>query len=159
VKVLRVIYIQDWKNTLKNEAFMKNRTTMTSLTVITLFFLICSCVTKQTRTVDKNIEGKVTIDHGIYGLTYSVNDIGNTDESIFGRFKIIISGIENGDTLFVDSLRSDENGFYEYPLPSGSYKLCSGFMRCVIIDIGSEIKRCDYEFSVGPGWQCGEMCR
>lgn len=103
-----------------------------------------------------DVDSKVSISQGIYGLTYSVNDVGNTDAAIIENFKILIFTINDTATTLLDSIHSDNSGFYEYELEPGEYKLCSGFMRCATLTINNRLKRCDYEFSVGPGWTCGE---
>ncbi|AEI68721.1 putative lipoprotein [Corallococcus macrosporus] len=53
----------------------------------------------------------------------------------------------------VGSVTSNEEGFYEFALEPGDYRICTTFERCTDFTVGTgEAVRLDYEFSVGPGW-------
>ena len=123
------------------------------ITPLLILLALSSCEDHEESTkINKDIEDKISIKQGIYGLTYSVNDAGNTNEKIISDFRVIIK-----QGLDVDTVRSDWRGIYQTNLNPGEYEICTSFGRCTTISLGNEIMRCDYEFSVGPGWSCGEI--
>lgn len=119
-----------------------------------LGFSACAVDNQSPKTVDKNIESRITIPNGIYGLAYSVNDVGNADEEVIPGFKVKIKIINDTNEIPIDSITANEKGIFQKSLSRGMYKLCTDFGRCTTISIDSTLKRCDYESSVGPGWTC-----
>ena len=128
--------------------------------VLVFILLIISCGSENGGGIDRDIEKFVTIENGIYGQVTKVNDIGNNNPSYAEGFTINI--YKKDDELIksniVASATSTTFGFYEIELSGGSYNICSFFNRCNNLELGvDQSVRCDYEFSVGPGWDCGAV--
>jgi hypothetical protein len=101
--------------------------------------------------VDRNIEHLVTIASGIYGQTTETNDVGRPET----KYISMTLSVYGKDGALVASERSGRQGFYEFQLAAGAYRLCTSFRRCTdAVIAGNQKLRCDYD--VGADWLCGD---
>jgi hypothetical protein len=102
--------------------------------------------------VDRNVESKVTITTGVYGQTTEVDDVGTHPSPTYHTMQI---ELQHPDSAPVASATSGEQGFYELAAEPADYRICTTFGRCLAITVvAGQRLRCDYEFSIGPGWDC-----
>lgn len=96
--------------------------------------------------LDRNIESKVTIDHGIYGLLVKgcdasgCQDLPDTGE----RVTVYAPG---GDTAMA-AATSDADGVYQIAVPAGDYTLCTSSCTPVSVPQGARVR---YDWTSGPG--------
>lgn len=96
-----------------------------------------------------NLKSKATIKHGMYGAAYEMRSSDYSFQNIYQEFPIIISSRDYLDTIYTDN-----EGFFEAELPVGEYKFCSLGSRCLNWRIDTIKQRCDYEHSSTLGWNC-----
>ena len=96
--------------------------------------------------LDRNIEGKVTIGQGVYGLlVQGCDSSGCQDQPADGEHVTVYAA--SASTAFA-SADSDGDGVYQIELPGGDYTLCT--YACVPISVpGSATVR--YDWTSGPG--------
>lgn len=105
------------------------------------------------------IEDSVSIHQGIYGLTTAQDDVGYYDPvEVFPGFHVDVffdapSRDLDQEVMPLLSTESDYRGFYELPLQTGEYYVCTSFRRCTTVSIvDGKALRLDYMFDNGPGW-------
>ena len=101
--------------------------------------------------LDRNIEGKVTINQGVYGLLVQGCDAsGCADQPAGGQHVTVYAA--SASTAFA-SADSDGDGVYQIELPGGDYTLC--ITSCVPISVpGDTTVRYDWKSGPGGGmWQ------
>jgi hypothetical protein len=109
-------------------------------------------------TLDRHVEDLVSIQHGLYGQVTAVDDVGSPAPTYLPGFGVEAFAVPAGTTLGAPeaSTTSAARGFYELALPTGDHVVCSSYGRCVVVTLADgELRRLDYEFSVGPGWSAG----
>ena len=100
--------------------------------------------------IDRDVEKRLTIATGVYGQTTSQDDVGDHPVQ-YNRMDLSVFATD-GDTA-LETVPSDDVGFYEIPLPPGDYSICTSFQRCADFRVQSgQCVRLDYEYGVGPGW-------
>lgn len=126
-------------------------------TMAVLAIALTGCGGKSAKGIDRQVEELLTIRRGLYGQVTSLDDIGEHLPEYLQRFGIDVFQVPGGTELGspVAHTASAERGFYEIELPPSDYVVCSSFRRCVRVALGDELRRLDYEFSVGPGWSAG----
>ena len=108
--------------------------------------------------INRDVKDLLIITQGVYGQVTSQDDIGSNPVEYFPEFRIDIFDYEPSDNpndgaAIHLSAESDDRGFFEAQLKTGTYWICSFFRRCTTININeNKIIRMDYEFSAGPGW-------
>ena len=94
--------------------------------------------------VDRDIEGKVTIQQGVYGLLVT-NDLpaSNQDVTVFAV---------GAQSVFA-TMTSDHDGVYQIDLPDGEYTLCTSACTPISTPASDTVR---YDWTSGPGggsWQ------
>ena len=101
--------------------------------------------------VDRDIEGSITIEQGVYGLLISGCDTsGCLDKPAAGEHVMVYSP---GEDIVHATVTSDRGGVYQIDLEPGDYTLCT--YACTPITIVSS-DRVRYDWTSGPGggsWQ------
>jgi hypothetical protein len=101
--------------------------------------------------LDRNIENKVTIDQGVYGLLIEGCDTsGCQDQPAAGTEVLVYAAGQNGAAA---TTTSDTDGVYQIPLPPGDYMLCT--YNCTTITV-PDAARVRYDWTSGQGggdWQ------
>jgi hypothetical protein len=109
--------------------------------------------------VDTDIENRVTIDQGVYGLLLRGCDGGACRIQLGNGIGITVelpppAGSIHGASL--DATTSDDRGVYQFELPAGTYQLCT--TACTAIDIPEGRARYDWiSGDVGGEW-CEGPC-
>ncbi len=88
--------------------------------------------------LNDDIAGKVTIDHGVYGLLSS-GGVGAANQRVS-----VYAAISSG--AYATS-RSDDQGVYQITLPVGDYTICTS--GCITISTSDSTIR--YDWTDGPG--------
>jgi hypothetical protein len=91
-----------------------------------------------------DIEGKITIDQGVYGLLIA-DQVPATHQTV----TVYRAGAQNA----VATMTSDLDGVYQIDLPNGDYTLCTA--ACIPISTSNETL-VRYDWTNGPGggeWQ------
>jgi hypothetical protein len=101
--------------------------------------------------LDRNIEGKVTIQQGVYGqLVRGCDTSGCQDQADSDEHVVVYAASESSAFATADS---DGDGVYQIDLPPGDYTLCT--YSCTPINVpGQTVVR--YDWTSGPGgghWQ------
>jgi hypothetical protein len=89
--------------------------------------------------VDRNIEDKVTISQGVYGLLLA------SDQPVVNQEVTVFSA---GAQRTFATMTSDGDGVYQIDLPNGDYTLCTS--SCVTIETPSAAT-VRYDWTNGPG--------
>ena len=94
--------------------------------------------------VNHDIEDKVTIDQGVYGLLVA-NEIpaANQDVTVYAA----------GEATAFATMTSDGDGIYQIDLPNGDYTLCTASCTPISTPAAAKIR---YDWTNGPGgghWQ------
>ena len=117
--------------------------------------------TDNNSTINSDIEKYISVNQGVYGQTTSFNDVGsnNSIKYLPGFIVKVFKDTQPlADSTPIAQTQSDSVGFYEIPLDTGEYLLCTSFDRCVKVFIDTvKLLRCDYSFSIAPGWSCGGL--
>ena len=96
--------------------------------------------------VDRDIEGQITIDQGVYGLLISGCDTsGCVDKPAAGEQVMVYSP---GESQVHSTATSDRSGVYQINLEPGDYTLCT--YACTPITIYNA-DRVRYDWTSGPG--------
>jgi hypothetical protein len=106
---------------------------------VLLSLLVCGCG------LDRNIEGKVTIQQGIYGqLVEGCDTSGCEDQPASGESVTVYAA---SASYSYASATADGDGFYEIELPAGDYTVCT--YSCTQVSVPTGIVR--YDWTSGPG--------
>ncbi|MBV8761358.1 MAG: hypothetical protein JO257_28935 [Deltaproteobacteria bacterium] len=101
--------------------------------------------------LDRNIEGKVTIDQGVYGLlVHGCDSSGCQDQPAGGEHVTVYSASASSAYANADS---DSDGVYQINLPAGDYTLCTYSCTPISVPDASIVR---YDWTSGPGgghWQ------
>ena len=112
---------------------------------------LCACSGGGNETVDRNVEGRLTITQGVYGQTTSQDDVGDNPVQYYSMNLAIFPKGET--TNPINTVTSDAQGFYQLGLDPGAYSLCTSFNRCTNVELkAGECVRLDYSFSIALGW-------
>ena len=105
-----------------------------------LAVLVCGCG------LDRNIDGKVTIEQGVYGqLIEGCDSSGCQDQPAAGEHVVVYAASQS--TVFA-SADADGDGFYEIALPAGDYTLCTYSCTQITVPDQSVVR---YDWTSGPG--------
>lgn len=106
---------------------------------VLLSLLVCGCG------LDRDIEGKVTIQQGVYGqLVAKCGTSGCEDQPASGQHVTMYAASANGSYA---NATADGDGFYEIEVPAGDYTMCTS--SCTQITVPAGIVR--YDWVSGPG--------
>jgi hypothetical protein len=139
--------------------------TMHRLFYLLAYLSIASCIDSTTGSTAEieDIEGSISIPQGIYGQVLSVNDVGTGDSRALEGFDVkIFLQAPNPEATPPDVplIETETNviGFFEIPLQSGDYCICTAFFRCSSFSLEVDaITRIDYTFGNHPGWHLSEL--
>ena len=96
--------------------------------------------------VDRDIEGSITIDQGVYGLLISGCDTsGCQDKPAAGEHVMVYSP---GESQVHATVTSDRSGVYQVDLEPGDYTLCTYACTPVTVRASDRIR---YDWMSGPG--------
>jgi hypothetical protein len=96
--------------------------------------------------VDRNIEGQVTIDQGVYGLLVTGCDTsGCQDKVAVGEHVMVYAP---GKSVVFASATSDHNGVYQIDLEPGDYTLCTYSCTPLTVPTADRVR---YDWTSGPG--------
>ena len=97
--------------------------------------------------LDRNIDSKVTIHQGVYGLLVSACDSsGCQDQPAVGEMVTVYSPTQH-DPAGYATAKSDGDGVFQVELPSGDYTLCTQICTPISVD-GDRVR---YDWTSGPG--------
>lgn len=96
--------------------------------------------------LDRNIESKVTIKQGVYGLLVEGCQASGCQDQPAANHPVIIYTAGQSGTYATET--SDVDGVYQIDLPVGDYTLCTS--ACTPISIPTESK-VRYDWTSGPG--------
>jgi hypothetical protein len=103
-----------------------------------LVLAVCGCG------LDRNIDGKVTIDQGVYGqLVQSCDAADCQDQPATGEHVVVYAASQSQAYASTDT---DGDGFYQIMLPAGNYTLCT--YSCTAIAVAGVVR---YDWTSGPG--------
>ena len=106
--------------------------------------LVCGCG------LDRDIEGKVTIQQGVYGqLVDGCDTSGCQDQPASGETVTVYAASASHEYA---TASADGDGFYEIRLDTGDYTICT--YACTEVTVPSGVVR--YDWTSGPGggeWQ------
>lgn len=107
--------------------------------------------------VDRNIEGRVTLSQGVYGQTIDYNDVAPGSFEYMSE-KLRVFAAPRGDSAAIAETTSDDRGFYEIQLETGDFEICINADRtCHAFTIAEQARiRLDYQ-SFEPGWWEGQI--
>jgi hypothetical protein len=94
--------------------------------------------------MDRNIEDKVTINQGVYGLLVAA-DVPAANQNV-----VVYAAGANGEFA---TATSDRDGVYQIDLPNGDYTLCTSACTPITTPSSSLVR---YDWTNGPGgghWQ------
>ena len=107
--------------------------------------VLCGCG------LDRNIEGRVTIQQGVYGqLVQGCDTSGCQDQPAAGEHVVVYAASESSAFASADA---DGDGFYEIALPAGDYTLCTYNCTQITVPDHALVR---YDWTSGPGggrWQ------
>jgi hypothetical protein len=95
--------------------------------------------------VDHDIESKVTIDQGVYGLLLAGDNLPAASESV--------AVYRAGATTVFATMTSDHDGVYQIDLANGDYTLCTASCTPIATPSNALVR---YDWTSGPGggeWQ------
>ena len=96
--------------------------------------------------LDRNIEGKVTIQEGVYGqLVQGCDTSGCLDQPDSDEHVVVYAASQSSAYANADS---DDDGIYQIELPGGDYTLCT--YSCTPISV-PEQTLVRYDWTSGPG--------
>ena len=96
--------------------------------------------------VDRDIEGQITIDQGVYGLLISGCDTSDCqDKPAAGEMVMVYSP---GQNVVHASVRSDRTGVYQIDLEPGDYTLCTYACTPLTVHAADRVR---YDWISGPG--------
>lgn len=102
--------------------------------------VVCGCG------LDRNIDGKVTIDQGVYGqLITGCDTSGCQDQPAAGEHVVVYAASQSSTYASADA---DTDGFYEIALPAGDYTLCTYSCTEITVPDRSTVR---YDWTSGPG--------
>jgi hypothetical protein len=109
--------------------------------------------------IDTDIEGHVTIDHGVYGLLLRGCDTAGCRLQIGSGIGVTLelpppAGSLHGESL--NATTSDARGVYQFALPPGSYQLCTE--ACTPIEVDDGRVRYDWVSGTRGGVWCDGPC-
>jgi hypothetical protein len=114
------------------------------------FGLATACDTGSAVVVSRDIDGRVDIGHGVYGQTVIWGG-DNEDDGPFalGKVELAVTAVNAGGSAKVTT---DDVGFYELALDTGTYDMCTSWLECRRFDVpASGVIRFDYDGSQ-TGW-------
>ncbi len=96
--------------------------------------------------VDLNIESKVTIQQGVYGLLIAGCDTtGCQDQVASNEHVVVYAAGQSGSYATADS---DRDGVYQIDLPAGDYTLCTSSCTAISVPANDRVR---YDWTSGPG--------
>ena len=96
--------------------------------------------------LDHNIEDRVTIEQGVYGLLISGCDTsGCQDQPAAGELVTVFAAGADG---VLSRVTSDDDGIYQINLVAGDYTLCTYSCVSVTVPAHGKIR---YDWTSGPG--------
>jgi hypothetical protein len=96
--------------------------------------------------LDRNIEGRVTIQQGVYGqLVQGCDSSGCQDQPAAGEHVVVYAASQSSVYASADA---DGDGFYQVELPAGDYTLCT--YSCTEISVPDHAL-VRYDWTSGPG--------
>ena len=96
--------------------------------------------------VDHDIEDRVTIEQGVYGLLIAGCDTsGCQDQPAAGELVTVFAAGANGT---FSKVTSDDDGIYQVNLVAGDYTLCTYSCVSVTVPAHGKIR---YDWTSGPG--------
>ncbi|HUS28717.1 MAG TPA: hypothetical protein VMZ53_09410 [Kofleriaceae bacterium] len=96
--------------------------------------------------VDRDIEGQITIDQGVYGLLISGCDTSDCqDRPAAGEHVMVYSPGLN--TVYATGM-SDRSGVYQLDLEPGDYTLCTYACTPITVPASDRVR---YDWTSGPG--------
>jgi len=101
--------------------------------------------------MDRDIESKITIDQGVYGLlVHGCNSAGCQDQVDRGEHVVVYAPGQSGAYA---QTTSDGDGIFQINLPTGDYTLCTSSCTPIAITGHATVR---YDWTSGPGggqWQ------
>jgi hypothetical protein len=101
--------------------------------------------------VDSNVEARVQIDQGVYGLLVTGCDPSGCSNMPDRGMNVIV--YTPGDSGATSTVQSDDAGVYQVDLDAGDYTLCTSSCTPITVPDGGRIR---YDWTGGPGggqWQ------
>lgn len=93
--------------------------------------------------IDRDIEGRITIEQGVYGLLVAGCDTDGCHDQVAAHADVLVYAAGEGDM----AVTSDERGVYQVSLPAGDYTLCTSACTAVTVPYGTV----RYDWTSGPG--------
>ena len=110
------------------------------------FLLIAALVAACGGSVDTDIEDRITIEQGVYGLLISGCDTsGCQDRPASGEHVVVYSA---GSSSKFSDVTSDDNGVYQINLAAGNYMLCTESCTTITVPANNKIR---VDWTSGPG--------
>ena len=110
------------------------------------FLLTVSLLAACGDSIDMDIEGRVTIDQGVYGLLISGCDTsGCKDQPAMGEQVLVYAAGSPGP---FSQVRSDDHGVYQINLVAGDYILCTYSCTPITVLANEKVR---YDWVSGPG--------
>jgi hypothetical protein len=110
--------------------------------------LSVTCSPAQT-IVDRDVEARVTVTHGVYGQTVIWND---DDDGPYPLVDYEFDVTATNATAPAPVI-SDDVGFYQLELDAGSYRICTTWSECGTFTVpATGVVRFDYDGSHAQGW-------
>jgi hypothetical protein len=107
---------------------------------VLLALAVCGCG------LDRNIDGKVTIEQGVYGqLVSGCDSSGCQDQPASGEHVVVYAASQSATFASADA---DGDGFYQIALPAGDYTLCTYSCTEISVPDRSTVR---YDWTSGPG--------
>jgi hypothetical protein len=101
--------------------------------------------------IDRNIESKITIRQGVYGLLVRGCDTSGCQDQPDGGEHVIV--YSPGVTSAFATTTSDADGVFQIDLPPGDYTLCTYSCTPIAVAAHATVR---YDWTSGPGggqWQ------
>jgi hypothetical protein len=96
--------------------------------------------------VDRDIEGQITIDQGVYGLLISGCDTSGCQDKPAANENVMV--YSPGETAVHASVTSDRSGVYQIDLEPGDYTLCTYACTPLTVPAADRVR---YDWTSGPG--------
>jgi hypothetical protein len=129
--------------------------------LLPLSFALAACSSDTTVDDDPSVEELVTIEAGIAGtvrwVTYGPDDGVEDSGPVEGEEIAVFVDQDPGE--LVDTVVTDEYGFFELELPDGSYVLSRSEGTSASFVIESNVVACRNSTNpgLGPEWECGAL--